>query len=77
MATGVDDLLSRVRARRRLPAAAERREIRERAGVSQRELALALDVSWTAVHRWEKGARRSHETAYADALEGLKQAASP
>jgi hypothetical protein len=36
---GVDELLERVRARRRLPPAGERRRIREAAGVSQHEVA--------------------------------------
>jgi DNA-binding transcriptional regulator YiaG len=76
--TGVEALLTRVRARRRLPPAEERRRIRESAGVSQREFARALGVSWTAVHRWENGARpRDHETAYAEALDALRQASGP
>jgi transcriptional regulator with XRE-family HTH domain len=62
---GVDELLERVRARRRLPPAGERRRIREAAGVSQHEVAKALGVSWTAVYRWEQGSRpREHEAAY-------------
>jgi DNA-binding transcriptional regulator YiaG len=74
---GVDELLERVRARRKLPVAAERRRIREQAGVSQRELAAALGVSWTAIQRWEQGARpRAHAAAYARALEELKRVAA-
>lgn len=68
----IDELLARVRSRRQLPSAIERRRIREAAGVSQRELAHALGVSWTAVHRWEGGARpRAHVAEYAQALDEL------
>lgn len=69
----VDELLARVRARRSLPPAAERRRIREAAGVSQRELARALGVSWTAVYRWEQGSRpRTHAAEYGRVLAELK-----
>jgi len=72
----LDELLVRARARRQLPSAEERRRIREAAGVSQRELALALGVSWTAVQRWENGARpRSRVEEYATALAQLAEAA--
>ena len=74
----VDDLLTRVRSRRQLPPAAERRRIREAAGVSQRELARALGVSWTAVQRWEAGARprdSSHLDEYRRALHELSHLA--
>ena len=70
----VDELLERVRSRRTLPPAAERRRIREAAGVAQRELARALGVSWTAIQRWESGAMpRSHVDDYAGALRGLRE----
>ena len=69
---GLDELLERVRSRRRLPDAAERRRIRVAAGVSQRELASALGVSWTAIQRWEQGSRpRTHLEQYATALARL------
>jgi DNA-binding transcriptional regulator YiaG len=72
----VDELLERVRSRRTLPSAGERRRIREAAGVSQRELARALGVSWTAVHRWEGGARpRTHLAEYSRALNELRELA--
>jgi DNA-binding transcriptional regulator YiaG len=72
----IQELLENVRSRRRLPPAAQRRQIREAAGVSQRELARALGVSWTAVQRWEAGARpRAHVPQYALALEELARLA--
>ena len=72
----LDELLERVRSRRLLPDAAERRRIRVAAGVSQRELASALGVSWTAIQRWEQGSRpRTHLELYATALTRLHEAA--
>ena len=75
---GVDALLANTRSRRRLPPADERRHIREAAGVSQRQLARALGVSWTAIQRWEGGARPrrpEHVTEYRRALDGLRSLA--
>lgn len=72
MSITVDELIAEVRSRRKLPRKEERRRIREAAGVSQRELARALGVSWTAIQRWEDGATpRAHVAEYADALERL------
>jgi DNA-binding XRE family transcriptional regulator len=71
----LDGLLENVRSRRQLPPSDERRRIRVEAGVSQRELARALGVSWTAVQRWEAGARprrRDHVIEYRRALDGLR-----
>ena len=55
-------LLEQVRARRVLPAASERRRIREAAHCSQHEIAKALGVSWTAIYRWEQGSGRGSVT---------------
>ena len=72
MSVTVDALIEQVRSRRELPRPDERRRIRMAAGVSQRELARALGVSWTAIQRWEAGATpRSHVAEYAEALERL------
>jgi DNA-binding transcriptional regulator YiaG len=71
------ELLERARVANRLPAPWRRRQIRENAGVAQRELAAALDVSVMALNRWERGLvkpRGAHAAAYAAALERLEQA---
>ncbi len=76
MSQAEEELLARVRARRVLPPAAERRRIREAADISQHELAKALGVSWTAIYRWERGSRprdRQHEIRYADLLLELRR----
>ena len=65
--------LTRAR-RRRLPDPAIRRLLRERAGLSQRELAEALGVSRPTVTRWELGQRVPQgdlAERYAAALERL------
>jgi transcriptional regulator with XRE-family HTH domain len=73
MATSFDELLERVRSRRQLPAPAERRRIREAAGVSLRDVAAAVGVSHTAVAGWEAGATpREQRTAYAELLAELR-----
>ena len=70
----LDQLLEKVRAQRTLPPPSERREIREGAAVSQRELARALGFSWTAIQRWEAGATpRRHLQEYATALQSLRE----
>lgn len=55
--SALDQLVARARTRRRLPPPEVRRLIRERARVSQEELAQALEVSRTALTRWEGGTR--------------------
>jgi DNA-binding transcriptional regulator YiaG len=56
--------LARGRARRRLPGPAARRQLRERAGLSQQAVAAALGVTREAVAQWESG-RRSPRPATA------------
>ena len=75
--TSVDELLERVRSRRKLPIAKERRRIREQAGCSLRDVAAALGVSHTAVASWESGATpREHHAAYAQLLDERKRLAA-
>jgi DNA-binding transcriptional regulator YiaG len=47
--------LQQARAVRRLPAPATRRHLRERAGLSQLDVARALNVTREAVAYWESG----------------------
>jgi DNA-binding transcriptional regulator YiaG len=74
MTTGADELLERVRSKRKLPVASERRRIRRSAEVSLRDMATALGVSHTAVASWEAGATpREQRDAYAQLLADLKR----
>ena len=69
----VSALLERVRARR-LPPPAERRRLREAAGLSLRDVGEAVGVSHAAVSRWERGAHpRSSIGSYAELLAGLQE----
>jgi transcriptional regulator with XRE-family HTH domain len=72
-AGGIDELLERVRARRQLPQAEERRRIRVQAGVSLRDVANALGVSHSLVRYWEQGGMpREQRAAYAELLDRLE-----
>lgn len=53
----LERLLAEAQARRELPAPAVRRLLRERAGLSQADLAQVLGVTRPAVTRWESGCR--------------------
>jgi transcriptional regulator with XRE-family HTH domain len=69
-------LLDRLRARRALPEATERREIRVAAGASLRDVAREIGVSATSVLRWERGADPGVHTArYARLLDELARIA--
>ena len=75
--TETSELLERVRATGKLPAPRRRRQIREAAQVSQRELAAALGVSVMTLNRWERGLARprgKNAAAYASLLEQLEDA---
>jgi DNA-binding transcriptional regulator YiaG len=68
------ELLARLRVRRTLPPAAERKKIRIAAGASLRDVARALDTSPASVFRWEQGASPGERTAaYAQLLEWLRR----
>ena len=56
------ELLARLHSHRKLPLPAERRKIREQAGVSLRSLAAAVGCSHVAITRWEAGARPADPT---------------
>lgn len=70
----IDQLVHRALLRASLPEPAHRRALREKAGLSQAEVAEALGVSRPAVVRWERGERmprRQHLDAYVELLRRL------
>jgi DNA-binding transcriptional regulator YiaG len=70
----LDEALQRSRLRRRLPDPAGRRMLRERVGLSQGDIARALNVGRPTVCRWESGQRdpgREHLAAYLSLLTRL------
>jgi DNA-binding transcriptional regulator YiaG len=75
--TTLDELLAQSRFRRSLPDPAVRRLLRERAGLSQDEVASVLGVSRPAVTRWETGKRTPRGlmlTQYVELLDRLAAA---
>ena len=71
---GVETAVAKALARRGLPRPEERRRIRERAQLSQGDIANALGVDWSAVSRWEAGLREptgANLLSYADLLDRL------
>ncbi|HBF82272.1 MAG TPA: transcriptional regulator, partial [Streptomyces sp.] len=71
--SAVDALLEQV-AQDDLPVPAERKRLREAAGLSQAQIATALDARREAVGNWEAGRtepRPPKRAAYARLLEGL------
>ena len=74
--TTTDDLIAAVRSRRSLPDPAVRRLLRERAGLSQAEVAKAIGVRSATVSRWEAGLRTprgAHVAAYVVLLDRLAE----
>jgi DNA-binding transcriptional regulator YiaG len=71
-ATVAEILRIRMGARGQLPAPAERRAIREAAGLSQQDLADAIGTTRQAVSHWELGARTPRGSALRDYLEALQ-----
>jgi DNA-binding XRE family transcriptional regulator len=64
----------------RLPAPAERKRIREAAGVSLRQMAAELGVSPMSTSAWERGEvepRLDHAAAYGRLLAELESAVAP
>jgi DNA-binding transcriptional regulator YiaG len=59
--------LQHARARQRLPAPPARRMLRERAGISQQDIATALKVTREAVALWEAGKRSPRRRALLEA----------
>jgi DNA-binding transcriptional regulator YiaG len=75
MATALDQLLADSRRRQCLPPPPIRRLLRERAGLSQADVAAALGVGRTAVTRWEAGSRRPRHAVHALYVELLERLA--
>lgn len=74
--TESSELLERLRARRTLPPAATRRQIRVDAGASLRDVAREIGVSATSVIRWERGSSPgTHTAAYARLLDEFRRMA--
>ncbi len=73
----LDQLLKAERQRRALPPPAVRRAIRERAGLSQGDLARVLRLDRASISRYETGARtpqRSFVARYLAVLDRLAKA---
>jgi transcriptional regulator with XRE-family HTH domain len=78
MGDALGDALQRARTRRSLPAPGMRRTLRQRAGISQTDLARALGVDRATVSRWESGDRQPDDgflQAYLEALDRLAREA--
>jgi DNA-binding transcriptional regulator YiaG len=76
----LDQLLADANAQRSLPEPAVRRVVRQRAGLSQGDVARVLGVNRVSVTRWESGAReprRSNAVSYAALLDRLVRRSSP
>jgi transcriptional regulator with XRE-family HTH domain len=74
----MDAVLRLAGARRRLPPPAARRQLRERAGLSQETVGNALGVTREAVARWELGERTPRPAtalAYLELLDRLAREA--
>ena len=74
------DALAPFRARRRLPPPAERRRLRERAGLSHRDAAEVLGVHPSTIHYWERGRvnpSKRNALAYAALLDQLAEELGP
>jgi transcriptional regulator with XRE-family HTH domain len=75
-ATVSEQIRSHLRVRRSLPTPAQRRLLRESAGLSQQALADLIGVSRQAVSHWETGLRDPAGAAlirYAEAIQALQE----
>jgi DNA-binding transcriptional regulator YiaG len=69
------EAFARARDRRSLPAPEARRLLRERAGLSQQDIAVAVGVTREAVALWEAGARTPRDQYLGKYLEILRRCA--
>jgi transcriptional regulator with XRE-family HTH domain len=70
------DLVTKVRARRRLPPARERRLRRLRSGLSELDVAKVVGVDRSTISRWESGQREPRGemlTNYVNFLDALER----
>jgi transcriptional regulator with XRE-family HTH domain len=77
-ATVAEQIRSRLRVRLELPEPAQCRTLREKAGLSQQEIANAVGVTRAAVGHWENGTRMPRGVLldrYVDAIRALRDAA--
>lgn len=78
MVSSPKELLAKMRAAQ-LPRPTDRRRIRKQAGLSQAQMATALDVDPMTISRWERGVtkpRLEQAIAYRELLEQLEEVAS-
>ena len=64
-------IAEKVTAHRRLPSVERRREIRRQAGLTQADIAKALDVRRVTVTRWETGHREPRGKLLSDYVQLL------
>jgi DNA-binding transcriptional regulator YiaG len=74
-----DDVATKIRARRALPAPAMRKAIRVAANITQTDLASCIDppVTRETVARWESGARTPRGDILAQYVDVLHQLSEP
>jgi DNA-binding XRE family transcriptional regulator len=76
MSATLEDLTTRLRTRRDLPAPLVRRVLRTTAGASQQDVAEVVGVTRQSVSLWEQGRRHprgKHLDSYAEVLRTFRQ----